>query len=342
VRPLPILPAQEKDGLTWRRDFDARAVEAIRAVPGVISVAGLAGSYLPLYRGSNTTARISAPGSNAPAIAADMRRVTSEYFAAARTPLLRGRAFTDAERGERVLVIDAEAARQLFGSTDAVGRRIALPGVGDHIVVGVAANVRLLGPEGATQPQIYKPIDGDASLQVLVIRTSRPAAEMVPAIEGSLAALMPPKSPRPTVEVVDDQYRVLTADRRFNASMMSALGLLALVIGMAGIYASTATMVAQRTKEIGIRMALGATAARVVQSVTATVARLLAAGTLIGLAGAWMVSHILRSVVFGMEATDLVAYAVPAVLIVAGGVLAAMLPARRAARIDPLITLRSE
>ena len=341
VRPSPVLPANEEQRAAFRRDFSQRAGDAIRSVPGVASVAGLSRAQLPLF-GVMSTARITAPGSVAPPTPADMHRVTPGYFETSRIPLLHGRTFAEAERRERVMIIDAHAAMHFFGTSDAVGRHITLPGVGEHLIVGVAGNVRGLGPEGAVRAQIYQPIEDETSIDMFVVRASVPAARIAPALQAALSPLMPPGSPPVAVTIAEERYRTMTADRRFNAGLMTALGVMAMVIGIGGIYASTATLVTQQTREIGIRMALGASASGVMRSITAATARLLVIGVLLGLAGGWAASGLLKSVVFGISATDTIAFAIPVALVLAGGCLAALLPARRAARIDPLIALRTE
>jgi ABC-type antimicrobial peptide transport system permease subunit len=175
---------------------------------------------------------------------------------------------------------------------------------------------------------------------MLLVRTAVPPSQISRTIEAAISVLLPAGSQPPRMEIVDDQFRRITGDRRFNAGIMSAFGLLALVIGVVGIYGVTASIVAQQTREIGVRMALGATSARVVWSIAADTGRLLAVGAAIGLAAAWATSSVFRSLIFGLEPTDIVVYVVPfAVLVVAGG-LAAIVPALRASRVDPLVALR--
>jgi predicted permease len=340
VRLTPSVPPGP-DKAAAVRDFYTRAEAAVRSVPGVTSVAVLGGSSLPLYTtGGSTGTRISRQDGGATPVAADFRRVSVGYFETAGIPILEGRAFAPGDVGHPVAVIDELAARHLFEGRSAIGQRLRPGGV---TIVGVAANVRLLGPEGMTQAQMYRLLDDTIGVgRVLLIRTSEPVAAMVPAIQAVLAPLTPGRPAPARVDVVEDQFRLLTSDRRFNAGIMSALGLLALLIAASGVYATTAAMVAQRKKEIGIRMALGASAGRVVRAVTATTARLLVAGTALGLAAAWAASGALESVVFGIRPTDALVYVVPLAIIAAGGCLAALLPALKAARIDPLMTLRSE
>jgi putative ABC transport system permease protein len=339
VRANPALPEGETQREALRRDFNLRAREAIRGVPGVTGVAGVSRGRLPLFGASMSTRLKTA---NAAPVSLDMHRVTGDYFATAGIPILRGRTFTEAERRERVAIIDAFAATQLFGTIDAVGRQVTLPGVGDHLIVGVTSNVRSLGPEGEVNGQLYQPVEDDGAIDMFVVRTSGPSDAIGPALQAAITPLMPAKSPRPGVTVVERRYMEMTADRRFNAGLMTALGLMAMVIGIGGIYASTATSVAQRTREIGIRMALGASASRVVSSITAATTRLLFFGAVLGVAGGWALSGLLSSVIFGITARDVLIYAIPIATVLAGGSLAALIPARRAARIDPLLTLRSE
>jgi predicted permease len=339
VRLTPsVPPGPDKAGAV--RDFYTRAEEAVRSVTGVTSVAVLGGSSLPLYTGSSTGTRISRRDGGATPLAADFRRVSVGYFETAGIPILEGRAFAPGDVGQAVAVIDELAARHLFEGRSAIGQRLR---PGNVTIIGVAANVRLLGPEGTTQAQMYRALDDTSGLgRIVLVRTSEPVAAVVPRIQAALASLTPGTSAPVKVDVVEDQFRLLTADRRFNAGIMFALGVLALLIAASGMYATTAAMVAQRRKEIGIRMALGASSGRVVRAVTATTARLLVAGAALGLAGAWAASGVLESVVFGIRPTDALVYVVPLAIIAAGGCLAALVPALKAARIDPLVTLRSE
>jgi ABC-type antimicrobial peptide transport system permease subunit len=323
------------------REFFARAAETARAIPGVTHVALSAQASLPLYRGFATT-RITSPASDQAPVEVDQRQVSGDYFAVAGIQIVRGRTFAEHDHGRLVAVTDEIAARHLFADRDPLGQVVTRAGREDYTVIGVAENVRLRGPEGLAQAQFYRQMEDEQVSRTLLVRTSAPPEQIALVLQAQLTSLLPAKASRVTVDVVEEQYRALTADRRFNAGMMSVLGILALVIGVGGIYASTATIVAQRTKEIGIRMALGSTTRRVVQSVTLEAGRLLLIGTVIGAAAAWAASGAFGSIVFGLEPTALVGYAVPVVLIAAGGAVAALLPARRAARIDPLVTLRSE
>jgi predicted permease len=338
VRLDTIVPAGPNRG-SRIAEFYARAETALRGVAGVEHVAQLAGAQLPLYSGFTTT-RISASGT--PTVTADFRRVSTGYFTTAGIRLLEGRTFGPGDEGQPVAVIDELAARQLFEGRSAIGGEILQSGKPFGKVIGVAANVRLLGPEATTQPQIYRPLTAADVSRVLLIRTSVPAGEVAPAIETTLASLLPAKDRRVRVDIVEDQFRVLTADRRFTGAVMAAMGLLALLIAVGGIYATTAAMVTQQRKEIGIRMALGASARRIVRTITFRTARLLVIGASVGLVCGWAASGILTSIVFGIRTTDALPYAVPLAVVTVAGCVAALVPARAASRIDPLVTLRTE
>jgi ABC-type antimicrobial peptide transport system permease subunit len=209
------------------------------------------------------------------------------------------------------------------------------------------------GPEAEGTPQVYMPLvrrDGSTSpLPVLnggnlqfIVRTSGPAEAVVPAIETTLAQLSPPRAgrPGPRAMVVEDAFRNLTADRRFNAGLMAIFGAVAFLIGSAGLYGVLASVVAQQTREIGVRVALGATAARIRHDVMNEAGRYLLAGLAIGLPVAWLVSRAFGSLYFGVTPADPFVYLLVAAALAGAGVLAAALPARRASRVDPAIALR--
>ena len=241
------------------------------------------------------------------------------------------------------MIVDELAARRLFGDASALGRRIRLPAGGERVVVGVAANVRLTGPEGDVLAQAYYPwsLEGSQSGEpLLVVRGSRDASDLVSVIQASLKPLLPAGATQPSVIVVADQYRRLTADRRFNAGLMSVFGALALIIGAAGIYCVMAAMVAQQTREIGIRTALGASRPRIASLVLSEAARHVALGLAIGLGIAWAVSGIFSSLVFGITPTEPALYLVVVAVLGFVVLLAAWIPARRASRVDPIIALR--
>jgi predicted permease len=332
----------------YRGNVDDLA-DPLRSLPGVVSVAVVAAGSPPLIAagfggGSSTTTlqRSDAPEGTEP-LMAEMRRVSPEYFQTAGMPFMKGQAFGYAEAGApRAIVIDDVAARALFGDQNPVGATVRGRGPQDvFTVTGVVAHVRLNGPERASGPQAYYALAPRSGSPQLLLRTSPPLATILPAVQATLAHALPSGTPPAEVHALEDAFRRITADRRFNAGLMSIFGALALFIGAAGIYGVMASVVAQQTREIGVRVALGASAARIRRDVVAQAGRYLGAGLGLGLPAAWWTSRMFTSLLFDVRPTDPAVYAIVAALLVGVGVLAALVPARRAARVDPLIALKT-
>jgi hypothetical protein len=236
-------------------------------------------------------------------------------------------------------VLDERIAAQVFGDANPVNQSIRLRGFAQRYrVTGVVAAVRPNGAEQNAVPRAYFPLAGritsDLNLLVRVnevARSTKPLADLRDhwtTLGGSNPI------------VIRDRWRALTASRRFSAGLMSALGALALLIGAAGIYGVLSALVGQRTRELGVRAALGATSARLVGEVLVDAGRWLLIGGTIGVAAAWLLSGTIASLLFGVSARDPLTYALAVIVLLAVGLLAAYLPARRAARVDPLIALR--
>jgi predicted permease len=345
VRPQPAiagLPAAER-ALREAALVD-RAAEAMRGVPGVASVAITAGTDLPF--GFVWRAQVEAadrpPGG--PSAEADLRGVSAGYFETAGIRIVSGRAFDDRDAvgTPAVAIVDDLTARRIWGDRDPVGAVVTLLGSARYTVVGVAANVRLLGPEGRETGQIYYAL-GQSPRQgqrQLLVRPEDGPARVLPVIDRAIAGVMPPGSRPPRVVVLDDRFRALTADRRFSAGLMVVFGVLTLFIGAAGVYSVMAFLVSQQTRDIGVRMSLGATRASIARLVLGHAARQLALGAAVGLAGAWAVSGWFAPMLFGGPESDPSVYGIVAGILAVVGLAAAWLPARRAARVDPLAALR--
>ena len=324
----------------------AEVIARIQAIPGVSRVAAMTNGSAPLIAtgfgsgGSATTAiqSVDAPAGGAPLVA-EYRSVTPGYFGTAAIPL-RGRSFTDDEHAGGEVVIDELAARRLFGDVNVVGRQVLLRTFPRqvHTVVGVAANVRLAGPEQDTSMQVYMPLPAGRG-NTLVIRTEH-APELVAPLIAKVVDQLGPSSRGQQVYIMDEAFRRITAGRRFNGRLMLAFGFFALVMGAAGVYGVMSSAVAQRTREIGLRVALGASRARVIQWVLTQSLRQVALGLGLGLAVALAVSRIFTGLLYGVEPTSVFVYIVVALILAVVGVVAAILPARRAARVDPVVALR--
>jgi predicted permease len=341
-------------GVNPRLSFQAPVVDVVRrieSIPGVEAVAVSTGASLPLigraFGGAWHTTEISpASGStHAPVTVLD-NRVTSNYFDVAGIRFVRGGTWSDAsETDTSPVVLNAEAARQLFGDESPLGRQIrAKDPAGVFTVVGVVAHVYTVGAEDEgwiPSAVAYFPtrIGPTRTYAGLFVKTSRPADEMLATLTAALQPVAPATND-PFVFVADDAVRRITAERRFTAGLMSIFGLVAMLIGAAGVFAVMASFVAQQSREIGVRVALGATPARIQRSVLALAWRHLLAGLALGVPIAWWLSQGFAALLFQVTPADVSVYLGVAALLCGAGVLAAWIPARRAARVDPIVTLR--
>ena len=241
-----------------------------------------------------------------------------------------------------LVVLNELAARQLFGDADPIGRELIAYGRTRVSVSGVVANVHMRGPEADSGPQAYFPGPPRADNYAYLVRTSGDASKMIPAVQAAVASLRTEGSRPAQVRGVEDAFRDITARRRFSAGTMAMFGLLALFIGAAGVYGVMSSLVAQRTREIGVRVALGATGPRIPATVLGQVGRYLALGLAVGLPSAWLVSRMFTALFFQVRPGDLWVYVVVASLLTGVGLAAAFVPARRASHVDPLIALRAE
>jgi putative ABC transport system permease protein len=326
-------------------------VQVLRRVPGVASAAALAQGSPPLiaagFGGGSSTTTLQRPDApeGAEPLTVESRRVSPEYFETAGIRFVRGRVFNASGQSEGLsVVLDELAARELFGDRDPVGVVVHGRGPKDlYTVTGVVANVRISGPERSSGPEAYySPLpSGLGGAPQFILRTTLPAASILPDLKAALAPFQPAGQPPAKVYAVDEAFRRITADRRFNAGLMSIFGVFALFIGGAGIYGVMASVVAQQTREFGVRVALGATARQIRETVLTQAGRYLLAGLAMGLAGAWWISKIFSSLLFSVHPTDAFVYVVVAVAVLAVGLGAALIPARRAARVDPIVSLRN-
>jgi putative ABC transport system permease protein len=323
-------------------------VQRLEAIPGVTAVGGAAAGSPPLvaagFEGGSSGTRLQLPDmpANTGSVAVEFNRVSSRYFLAAGIPLLRGRVFRDADPPtSNMVVLDELAARQLFGEGDPIGREV-IYSRNRATVIGIVRNVRMRGPEADSSPQAYFPGGAKAASYAFLIRTSQPAANVVPAIQTVLATLRPEGSRPAQIRLVEDAFRNITARRRFSAGAMAIFGILALLIGAAGVYGVMSSVVAQRTREIGVRVALGATSSQIVGAVLAQMGRCVAFGLMLGLPIAWLISRTFTALFFQVRPTDLWIYVAVAGILAVVGLVAAFIPARRASLIDPLLALRSE
>ncbi len=317
------------------------ALERIRALPGA-RYAAVATSYP--HQPANFSGGFSIQGDARTGLEAGNILVTPDYFRTAGMALRRGRAFTEADRADAaaVVVVNEALVRQYFGGRDPIGTQVrTTDGKTWRTVVGVVADVKGFGVDGEPQPVVYIPYRQAywGNPVYVIVRTAVPPASLASAVRREIRQM----SPRWVIEIssVQELLSEMVAVPRFYAVLVAAFAGLAFLLAAVGVYALINYSVAQRTHEIGVRMALGAGRSEVMQMIVGRAFVLLLAGTAVGLAGAWASTRALESLLFQVRARDAASFAAASALLAAAGLLAAWLPAQRATRIDPTVALRS-
>jgi len=271
-----------------------------------------------------------------------VRVVTDGYIGAMGIPLRAGRdlAPTDAPTSEPVILINETMARTLFPGQNAIGRIVLA--CGERSVAGVVGDVRHLALEQGAGMEMYLPIRQchDFASVDLVIRTTLPPSQLASAVRAALKPLAPNLSGgdfRTIQQLVDKAV----SPRRFVVLLLGGFALFALILASLGIYGVISYSVNQRTQEIGIRMALGASAGKLQGRIIVQTLQLAAVGMLLGAAASWLLARALSGLLFGVTASDPVTFGGMLVVLTAVAAIAGYLPARRASRIDPSVALRA-
>ena len=327
-----------------------RAVEQrIETLPGV-TAAGVVAAGLPLERGGNNGVRI-AGAKESEWISMNYREITPGYFQTIGTPLKQGRGFTeaDSEASNSVVVINEAAARKYFPDRSSLGEHLYVSGVLCE-VVGVVGDVKS-HVDQAAEPTTFVPAAqaklGTSSLfegwfpRSIVVRTTGDPLLLNRALREAVAAT-DPLVPTGAIRSMDQVLSHSLALRSFMMLLLSIFGGLALVLASVGIYGVISFAVSQRTREIGVRMALGAKPADVLRMVLREGMMLVAAGVGLGIVAALMLTRLLEGMVYGVKVRDPLIFAAVNVLLVAVSLAACYIPARRATRVDPLEALRYE
>ncbi len=289
-------------------------------------------------------------GQPKPELDAGRPKIDAEYFKTMGIPLLAGREFTarDTAEAPKVAIVSARIVREYFpgGPGAALGRRVRL-GDGDawRTVVGVVADIHQMGLDQEVQPMVYVPFQQESGAFFLrfvsfVARTATPAS-VIEGIRAEIRRAVPDLAIESTV-TMDEAVAASLAQPRFRMLLLALFALTATLIATFGIYGLMAYAVTQRRREIGVRMALGAGRRDVLRLVLGRAFLIVAAGLLVGFAGAAGVTRVLQRFLFGVTPTDPIAFTAVTLLLMAVGLLAAWLPARRATRIDPCAALREE
>jgi putative ABC transport system permease protein len=337
--------------VTGAEQVDAyfRAMTArLASEAGVLSVGGA--QHLPLS-GFNWTGGLDIESTPIDAAAEHprvvWRAITGDYFGAMRMRMLRGREFTSADtRGAPpVVIINATMARRFWPGADPIGQRIKL-GSGTRnewaTIVGIVGDVRFNAPDVPAAPEAYRPnAQAGQVFMHYVVRTREQPLAMAGRIRDAIHSL-DASVPVAEVRALDDLLSTSTKTRRSVGLLLVAFAALGVVLGAVGIYGVISYGVAQRTRELGIRSALGALERRIVAMVVGEGVRLAAVGVAIGGVGAIGATRALRSLVYGVGTSDPLLYVVVAATLFGVAALACAAPARRAARVDPLVALRGD
>ena len=331
----------EDHRLAYYRDM----LERLRAVPGIQRVAF--SSLIPMdYTDHTEFYREDRPLPNDRDIpSVDRFSVSTDYFRVMRVPLKHGRLFTeqDTETTQRVALIGESCARVLFPREDPIGKHIKLGDRSWMTVVGVVGDVRQDGLDHAAGMQVYMALNQEAIIGYyrMMARTSGEPMLLERAVRGAFQTV-DAGSPVYHVKPLEAYFSGRIADRAFALALLGILGGLALVLATVGIYGVIAYSVAQRTREVGIRMALGAARSEVLALIVRQALPLIGAGLAIGLAASLVLTRYLATLLFEVAPTDPATSAAVAVLLASVALAATAIPARRAAGLDPMAALRSE
>jgi predicted permease len=333
-----------------RAGFVKEILQRARAIPGVRYAAISSGNAVPLVGPHNSGAfKIEGDATTNTAIpTVQMGGVSPDYFRAIETPLKSGRFFTEGDDRQApfVVLIDEALAQRYFNGRDAVGLRIKPGGPASQApwmtIVGIVGNIKSDGFDQPDQPHLYFSVFQNAPYAMAIyLRTDvtptsliQPLREQVRAVDRDL----PVFGERTMAQVVAESV----SRRRFAMQIVGLFGILALLLAAVGIYGVIAFSVTQRTREIGIRVALGASRSTILRWVLKQGMLLTLAGVAVGLLGAFALTRLLRSLLFGVGPTDIVTYVALAILLTIVALIACYVPARRATKVDPLVALRYE
>jgi putative ABC transport system permease protein len=336
--------------------FWQQFLEKVQTLPGV-KAAGITMSLPPnlLAITNPFTVEGQAYDRNHPLQLAEEMTVSPGYFRSLGIPLVKGRFFSPSDKVESIkdpmiVIINETMAKQYFGSKDPIGFRIQTgdpdPNSPWETIVGVVGDVKYSGLDSGSGPTLYVPYNENgwamwAREMYLVVRSSGSAPGIVPAIRTQLAG-MDSTIPLAQIRTMDELLDESLVQQRFRTWLVTGFAALALLLSAIGIYGLISYSVSQRTREIGVRIALGAQRSNVLGLVLRDVLQVLAFGLLLGLVGALSATRIMQSLLYSTSATDPLSFAATSFTLIAVALLACYIPAHRATKVDPMVALRYE
>ena len=329
-----------------RESFFHALQDRLQSAPGVKSAGFI--SELPLSGEANDTFFTiteyppANPNDNEDA---DFRNIDGDYFGAMRIPLLAGRAFErqDSTESRNVVIINEPFAQKYFPNENPIGKHLKMfegkPEFAMREIVGIVGGNKHFALQESLRPEMFKP--GSFTRMNIVVRSAGDPAMLTTTVREALHAIDPDEATS-TFRTMDDVISTSASGDRFNTVLLGAFAAIALLLTAAGIFGVLSYLVTQRTREIGLRMALGAQPEDVLRVVVGHGLRLVLLGLCIGVAAALVVTRWMSSVLFDVKPTDPLTFAAVAVLLTAVAFLASYVPARRAMRVDPMVALRYE
>ena len=328
--------------------FFRRAVENLRSLPGVQAASAARDIPMSLARISGTGFHIQGqpqlPRDERPSTL--VRVVAPDYFETLGIPIVRGREFTDADQNASPsgFVVNEAFARRHLATTDPLSATVSVRMQDENpygAIIGVAGDVKDGSLRGVSEPTVfYSNGQLDSPGMTLLVRSDRGAALAQEAVD--VIRRLDPNLPVTQLRMLEDAFAESVARDRLNAVVSAAFGISALLLASLGLYGLLGYTVAERTSEIGVRMALGARAAGVLRMIMVHGCWLVALGAVVGLAGAFLLARLLESLLFGVTTRDPLTFIGVAGLLFAVSMLAVLIPALRATRVDPLVALRNE
>ena len=341
------LPGAKYPEDAQQQGFFDQAEQRIRRLPGVVAVGSTTTPALTGYRWTGDTTIEGRPPED---YVREVRHkeVTPDYFRAMGIPLLSGRFFaaSDNDKGQRVIIVNAALARRCFPGEDPIGKRLKFGRPQDQdpwqTIIGVVNDEKQDGLGAEVKPEIYQShLQSAQSQMTLMVRAATDPQSLIGAVRQEIRALDRGLALY-DVKTMRAAIYESVARERFITLLLIVFAAMALALASVGIYGVMSYSVTQRTREIGVRMALGARTSDVLKLVVTQGGKLAAAGVTIGLVSAFALTRLMKSLLFGISATDPATFIAVALLLTGVALLACWIPARRAAKVDPMIALRCD